>query len=424
MKLVSELMQDENFIKKVTQVKDNTMNNHILVHIDDEYTKSVYLILLLSIADAIGDIDDASDNPISYICKINAALPTQQDIEELYRYSLRINESTLEEYCKTLQISDIQAILFFDALTMVELFGIKESKVLDYIAGLAVLLSISEDELSDISFIAKTIICRKQNFIHTFHHAHVKPFLQYFRSFCQKIMIDAPDVFIIECKKETDVNELLDINLVIENKNYVSFHNIYLHDKRVFLKIQNCSEVKIDACRFEHLTDNEIRAFIWDNLLLRKPDGLHVIDFNKIDKVSVTNCTFSNMIHNLVDVRDASDFVLFDLKGGRYSLDGIVGFIEHVSDVIITDNTFVNCYILRYYQWPVYYGDRYYEDPGDFLRHNSIFPDELFFKEAKPLLGYNEGHKFLQDVIWGLNEIEKLKVENNKIENSTNVIYD
>ena len=96
MKLVSELMQDENFIKKVTQVKDNTMNNHILVHIDDEYTKSVYLILLLSIADAIGDIDDASDNPISYICKINAALPTQQDIEELYRYSLRINESTLE----------------------------------------------------------------------------------------------------------------------------------------------------------------------------------------------------------------------------------------------------------------------------------------------------------------------------------------
>ena len=58
------------------------------------------------------------------------------------------------------------------------------------------------------------------------------------------------------------------------------------------------------------------------------------------------------------------------------------------------------------------------------MRHNSIFPDELFFKEAKPLLGYNEGHKFLQDVIWGLNEIEKLKVENNKIENSTNVIYD
>ena len=341
MKTVQELIRDaDNLNKFMADAAEHKAQNHLLATIDDEYTRNVYLTLLISAAEMSGQFDETEDNSIAYVCRIAAALPIAPDIQEIFRRSLLIDEKTLNDYAVTLKQRGLQNLLLFDALTMLILYAKDNAQMSEYIAGLANIFDAGKDGLGEILLIVKAVINRQEEFTHKFQHVNCFEFLPYLRGSCKNIFVTAADVFFIDFETERDVTNDLQHPLTLENKKIVHLRNAYLHNKKFSFYVKTTETAEFENCRFENLADNSVKEFDVRGNEYSFPDEIRLLSFEQVGTVKIIGCKFAGMINNLIDYRESYTILAYS----EYYDRGILIFIGDVNQFIAHDCEFKDCF--------------------------------------------------------------------------------
>ena len=317
-------MQDAENINKFMEQARKNFEYHLLSEIDDEYACEVYLILLMSVAETMGQFDETHNNPISYICGIAVALNVELDMQEIFRRSLLIDEQNLSEYAQTLNQHDIQNLFLFDALKMSVIYSKSDTKTIEYLTGLSYIFGLEKTGLKEISIIVKAVMNNTKSFRHKFKIIKMQAMiLSLFRLHFKNIFVETSDAFVIEYDKRTDVTEKLPQN--ISEKDYILLRNGYIHDKKKLFKISHCGKVQFVNCRFynmEYLSDETM------------------FYFDDIYKVEFIDCKFENLIGK----RDG-DLSSKERIHPKVIFEGIIAYLKY-TEIFFIRASFKNCYYL------------------------------------------------------------------------------
>ena len=341
MKTVQEFIRDaDNLNKFMTDAAAQKFENHLLATIDDEYTRNVYLTLLISVAETSGEIDETADNPIAYVCRIAAALPVAPDMQEIFRRSLLIDEKVLDDYSVTLKQRGLQNLLLFDALTMQILYAKNAAQLAEYIAGLANIFGTGKDGLGEILSTVKAVINRQEEFKQKFQHVNCFEFLPYLRRSCKNIFVEAADTFFMDFEAERDVTNDLQHPLTLANKKIVHFRNVYLHDKKFSFNVKETTTAEFENCRFENLMDNSVKEFEVHGSQYSFPDEIRLLAFEQVGTVKIVGCKFAGMINNLIDYRESYTILAYS----EYVNRGILILIGDINQFTVHDCEFKDCF--------------------------------------------------------------------------------
>ena len=340
MQTVQELIKNASQLDELmTESEKNKITIHALVKIGDEYTRNVYLTLLMSTV-ALIEKTESNDNPCSYICRIATALQEKPDMQEILRRSLIIDEKTLKDYAKTLQQNDLQNLFLFDAISIFKIYDKDNATLKDYISGVAEIFAINSNSLEEIYFIAEMIMNRTDGVTKKFLHTDTMKFLPYLQKRCKNIFIESPDIFFMDYNGERDVSDVLQHPLNLENKKLVHFQNIYLHDKKFSFNVKNCQTAEFLNCRFERLTEETVKAIQEFGNVSSFPEEIRLMSFEKIETVKIQNCQFVGMISNLIDYRDS----VRSYGLGDYESRGILIFVADIKQLIVHNSIFKDCF--------------------------------------------------------------------------------
>ena len=336
MQTVQELIKNASQLDKLmTEAEKNKITIHALVKIGDEYTRNVYLTLLMSTV-ALIEKTESNDNPCSYVCRIATALQEKPDMQEILRRSLIIDEKTLKDYAKTLQQNDLQNLFLFDAISIFKIYDKDNATLKDYISGVAEIFAINSNSLEEIYFIAEMIMNRTDGVTKKFLHTDTMKFLPYLQKNCKNIFIESPDIFFMDYNGERDVSDVLQHPLNLENKKLVHFQNIYLHDKKFSFNVKNCQTAEFLNCRFDKLTDDNVHEVSNDGGNPSVPPEIRLMNFEKIDTLKLQGCNFSSMISNVIDF---NPFAFFS-----YQRAGILIFVANIKEFIVHNCNFKDCF--------------------------------------------------------------------------------
>ena len=340
MKTAQDLIRDAEYLNRFMTSATDKAENHQLAAIDDEYARNVYLTLLVSVAETSGNLDETADNPIAYICRIAATLPVAPDMEEIFRRSLLLDEKTLNDHAVTLRQYGLQNLLLFDALNMLILYAKDNAAVSEYIAGLANIFGTGQDGLGEILSIVKAVNNREENFSHKFQHVNCFEFLPYLRRHVKNLVVESADVFLMEFEIERDITDDLSAPLTLENKKFVRFGNVYLHDKKFSFRVTKTETAEFENCRFENLTDERVMEFEIRGNEYSFPNEIRLLSFKQVGTVKIVACKFAGMTSNLIDYRAGHEIMVYS----QYVDRGILILVGEINLFVVRDCEFKDCF--------------------------------------------------------------------------------
>ena len=410
MKTIQELIRDaENLNRFMTDAAANKVQNHQLAATDDEYARNVYLTLLVSVAETAGNVDETTDNPFAYICRIATALPAI-DMEEIFRRSLLLDEKILNDHAVTLRQYGLQNLLLFDALNMLIVYAKDNAATSEYIAGLANVFGTGQDGLEEILLVVKAVINREENFSYKFQHVNCFEFLPYLRRHAKNLVVESADVFLMEFESERDVTAE-QAPLTLENKKFVRFENVYLHDKKFSVHVKATETAEFENCRFENLTDERVKEFVVHGNEYSFPDEIRLMSFKQVDTVKIIGCKFAGMTSNFIDYRTGAAAIF-----SQYVDRGILIFVNEINLFVVRDCEFKDCFF-REMSMGGHYGLFRDASSGEYMTLQDKFRPNNF--TVADYLKHAEIN-FERDVLVGGRNVKSDDVRGNKIINSFN----
>ena len=267
---------------KVAKIK--TFNEHILKGISDNFLKRAYIVLLMSIA----RVNVKSTESLLYPCSIALSCGMESDIDEYMKESIMLGEKEFGDYAKVLSAKNIRDLFIFDALSMVCVHAAGDEEKFAYVAGLAALIGIGEGEISEVLLVAECLLGGKDTFECNCRYIDMMQFRDMLIVANKNIIYETSEEFVRIYTSLTDLTNKIPSH--IYGKQRVLFKNVYIHDKKITIRMENCKEVRFDCCEFYNC------QYPYDNGLLI---------FNNANNVIFTKCKFSNIgaeLHPLVMV--------------------------------------------------------------------------------------------------------------------------
>ena len=121
----------------------------------DEYTKDMYLLILLSVADMESDKYEQS---FTTIYRIAHGMEFKGNMETLFMSAKKMTFEKIDECTRLFLESDIKMILLLECMLLSAEFDKGRKKAMEYIAQLAVLLNVDKQKIVFLANLARVIL--------------------------------------------------------------------------------------------------------------------------------------------------------------------------------------------------------------------------------------------------------------------------
>lgn len=133
-------------------------DGHPISKLEEERKCRIYLEMLLNIVRLDSD-KEITVNRMIFIQWLLMQSHVNWTLEELYRNSFRINMQLYTELTDEIQ-KKYREYLVVDALIVANIAGVANLEIYEYIANMALILTLSAEELKTLSMISKLVLCR------------------------------------------------------------------------------------------------------------------------------------------------------------------------------------------------------------------------------------------------------------------------
>ena len=121
----------------------------------DEYTKDMYLLILLSVADMESDKYEQS---FTTIYRIAHGMEFKGNMETLFMSAKKMTFEKIDECTRLFLESDIKMILLLECMLLSAEFDKGRKKAMEYIAQLAILLNVGKRQIIFLSNLARVVL--------------------------------------------------------------------------------------------------------------------------------------------------------------------------------------------------------------------------------------------------------------------------
>ena len=328
-------------MKWLDYANKHPLTGHGLVKRKDIALASAYLSLLFSVA--MCQISPAGKiSPLVHPCSIAASLKNKINTELIFKKSLSLNEIAIRKYCDLLREAEMDSLFILDALILTGRYEDKNHSKLEYIADLAAIMEISQVKMREILVAAKAVI-EEGDFVGKLLEVPFEDFYYYLES-CPAKIIETSNKFMAVSDKPFTWKEAFNSKFDFTNKEEVSFYNIQFPARNTRYSFANIERLSYDNCIFSGFRNGVFQA---DN----------------IDDVSISDCSFSECVLSIkskevlsVSRHANDDDIVKELKsratrsrvgGEKINTDwetGIIGRLNEVTSLSISNTSFNNCY--------------------------------------------------------------------------------
>lgn len=328
-------------MKWLDYANKHPLTEHGLVKRKDTALALAYLSLLFSVA--MCQISLAGKiSPLLHPCSIAAALKNKINTELIFKKSLSLDEIAIRKYCDLLREAEMDSLFILDALILTGRYEDKNHSKLEYIADLAAIMEISQVKMREILVAAKAVI-EEGDFVGKLLEVPFEDFYYYLES-CPAKIIETPNKFMAVSNTSFTWKEAFNSKFDFNNKEEVSFANIQFPARNTRYSFANIERLSYDNCIFSGFRNGVFQA---DN----------------IDDVSISDCSFSECVLSIKSKEVLSgymyandDNVVKELKsratrsrvgGEKINTDwetGIIGRLNEVTSLSISNTSFNNCY--------------------------------------------------------------------------------
>ena len=328
-------------MKWLDYANKHPLTGHGLVKRKDIALASAYLSLLFSVA--MCQISPAGKiSPLVHPCSIAASLKNKINTELIFKKSLSLNEIAIRKYCDLLREAEMDSLFILDALILTGRYEDKNHSKLEYIADLAAIMEISQVKMREILVAAKAVI-EEGDFVGKLLEVPFEDFYYYLES-CPAKIIETSNKFMAVSDKPFTWKEAFNSKFDFTNKEEVSFYNIQFPARNTRYSFANIERLAFDNCNFSGFRNGVFQA---DN----------------IDDVSISDCSFSECVLSIkskevlsVSRHANDDDIVKELKsratrsrvgGEKINTDwetGIIGRLNEVTSLSISNTSFNNCY--------------------------------------------------------------------------------
>lgn len=146
-----------NFNEIAAKAKRYPISGHPMRN-EDEHTRQMYLLMLLSVAEL-----DVEKYPYSYgmIYRIAYGMEYSGDIQELALIAKQMNFERLDECTHLFDGSNLRLLLVLDCILTAGCFEKGKKEAFEYISQLCILLKVNKDEVTFLANMARAILTRE-----------------------------------------------------------------------------------------------------------------------------------------------------------------------------------------------------------------------------------------------------------------------
>ena len=327
-------------MKWLDYANKHPLTGHGLVKRKDTALASAYLSLLFSVA-MCQSSPAGKISPLVHPCSIAASLKNKINTELIFKKSLSLDEIAIRKYCDLLREAEMDSLFILDALILTGRYEDKNHSKLEYIADLAAIMEISQVKMREILVAAKAVI-EEGDFVGKLLEVPFEDFYYYLES-CPAKIIETPNKFMAVSNTSFTWKEAFNSKFDFNNKEEVFFNNIQFPARNTRYSFANIERLSYDNCIFSGFRNGVFQA---DN----------------IDDVSISDCSFSECVLSITSKEVlsvysyANDDIVKELKsratrsrvgGKKINTDwetGIIGRLNEVTSLSISNTSFNNCY--------------------------------------------------------------------------------
>lgn len=153
----SNKKSNANFNEIAAKAKRYPISGHPMRN-EDEHTRQMYLLMLLSVAEL-----DVEKYPYSYgmIYRIAYGMEYSGDIQELALIAKQMNFERLDECTHLFDGSNLRLLLVLDCILTAGCFEKGKKEAFEYISQLCILLKVNKDEVTFLANTARAILTRE-----------------------------------------------------------------------------------------------------------------------------------------------------------------------------------------------------------------------------------------------------------------------
>ena len=210
----------------------------------DEYTKDMYLLILLSVADMESDKYEQS---FTTIYRIAHGMEFKGNMETLFMSAKKMTFEKIDECTRLFLESDIKMILLLECMLLSAEFDKGRKKAMEYIAQLAILLNVGKRQIIFLSNLARVVLMQDLDEYKTDILNEYDVFDCYLDKFEKKFnieLIKAPkEQKLDKNKPDNFVTRMLNIGIFVyaetrNNKIYAVYNHLYWDENSFYMELE------------------------------------------------------------------------------------------------------------------------------------------------------------------------------------------
>lgn len=351
---------------------------------NDEHIKKLYITFLSSVMQYYGK---SIEDRLIFLSRIMQGCNININLIDVIQYGVNIDNPLYDEFITQISKADLQHNFIVDALIISSCDSKIENKSIEYIAEIASVLNISNDDMKILCNIANVILIQSQEIFKTVFD-FIKPKLHYFicytKEFVDGLLSDNKELFCFRGKNSIDFSVA---DIIISKK--VEITNASVHLSGEDIKLKDNDSIFINNCKFilETMIIEKRRG--WDDEIVRQDEYLSIenccnlnisdIHFNIIGEnirptynilkirlcgnVNLKNIKFNDIYMHSSE--STSSYIFFEnigninmnnlhtnncylQCGNYYDLLGGIVYVENAKKACIADCKFINTSLHRY----------------------------------------------------------------------------
>lgn len=315
---------------------------------NDDHIKKLYVIVLSSVMQYDGK---PVEDRLIFLSRIMEGCNININLMDVIQYGINIDNQLYDEFVVQISREDLQYNFVVDALIISSCDSKIESKSIEYIAEIASILNISNDDMKILCNISNIILMQsKENFEKNFDVTNNKLhyFICYTKEFVQGLLCNNKNLFCFRGKNLID----LDVKEIINSKK-VEIINAYIRLKGEEIKLKDNDTILINNCKFVLDTMIIEKRRGWDDRIIDQDEYLLI---ENCSNVNIMNIDFNIIGENIKPTYNISKIRLCE----RVNLENIkfndiymhssqstssYMFFENVDNIKIHDLYTNNCYL-------------------------------------------------------------------------------
>lgn len=300
----------------------DTIADHVLSKIGDEFSQEAYIVLLLLVAKANCELTKENIEVCMHAARVAASLNVKIDMNLMLKKAEILNEKAIYQYLKAIKDNNLADAFMVDALLSYYIYDSNNDDKLEYIANIANMLAWDKAALEEAIAVVKVILESKEEICGTFNHVDVIK-LRFYLKKCVKFIVNQPNTFICDNATMLDVtNEFQNFKTLADKK------SIYLHNAMgsFGFSVARTEKVEFESCQFSNT------------------DGC-LFGFGNVNSVSFKNTKFYNIVCSGIDIDGSTKY--------KYENHGIIGFCENVQSIDLLNCSFTDCYVKVAFQFSI-----------------------------------------------------------------------